>query len=495
LVPWLAEEAPIYDAANLSYTVKLREAKWSDGSEVTSEDVAFTGRIIEDFKVSQYISRWRFIDKIETPDKHTVVFYLKEPMAIFEERTLMTPIIQKKQWAQIIEEVRQKENPEKELLNYKVKNPTGCGPYALKEWRRGSYLFVEKNEHFFGEGQEINGRTLGPFVDGVIFSFYGTTDAAVLALKKGTMDFYWWHISAGYIGDLEKDKNIQLFSNKRSALYYMGFNVRKPPYNDPAFRQAVATMIDPDFIITRILQGHGDKMSSIIPDGNKKWHCSGLPRYGEGLDKASRIKKAYEILSKAGYTWEAPPVTPQGKLQNGKGFLLPNGQPMEKMTILTPPADYDPMRAMCGTVIQEWLRALGMPAFAQPMAFGALMDQVKKRRAFDAFILGYGALSLDPDWLRGFFHSEYDKPGGQNMSGYRNDTFDRLADQSAKAMDLAERQRLVFEMQRILMEDVPYIPLYNPHIIEGVRRGKYKGWVSALEGIGNLWSFCLLGTE
>jgi ABC-type transport system substrate-binding protein len=81
------------------------------------------------------------------------------------------------------------------------------------------------------------------------------------------------------------------------------------------------------------------------------------------------------------------------------------------------------------------------------------------------------------------------------MSGYRNDTFDRLADQSAKAMNLAERQRLVLEMQRILMEDVPYIPLYNPRIIEGVRRGKYKGWVSALEGIGNLWSFCLVGTQ
>jgi ABC-type transport system substrate-binding protein len=50
-VPWLAEELPIYDPATLSYTVKLRPAKWSDGSELTSEDVAFTGNLIKEFKV------------------------------------------------------------------------------------------------------------------------------------------------------------------------------------------------------------------------------------------------------------------------------------------------------------------------------------------------------------------------------------------------------------------------------------------------------------
>ena len=48
-VPWLAEALPVYDAGTLSYTVKLRPAKWSDGSELTSEDVAFTGNLIKEF--------------------------------------------------------------------------------------------------------------------------------------------------------------------------------------------------------------------------------------------------------------------------------------------------------------------------------------------------------------------------------------------------------------------------------------------------------------
>ncbi len=51
LIPWLAEEQPVYDPESLSYTVKIRAAKWSDGSELTSEDVAFTGNLIKEFKI------------------------------------------------------------------------------------------------------------------------------------------------------------------------------------------------------------------------------------------------------------------------------------------------------------------------------------------------------------------------------------------------------------------------------------------------------------
>ena len=78
------------------------------------------------------------------------------------------------------------------------------------------------------------------------------------------------------------------------------------------------------------------------------------------------------------------------------------------------------------------------------------------------------------------------------MSGYANPEFDRLADLSAKTMDRQERRRLIWQMQKIIMRDVPYIPLYNPKLVEGVRKGKFQGWVQMLEGIGNVWTFCTL---
>jgi peptide/nickel transport system substrate-binding protein len=366
----------------------------------------------------------------------------------------------------------------------------GTGPFVLKEWSRGAYLFLEKNRNFFGQGKNLAGYTLGPHIDGIIFKVFGTSDAAIMAIRKGDIDMFWWGIQPGYLQDLEGDKNIQTFTSDRSALYYLGFNVRKNPFNDVHLRQAIATLIDKDFIITRVLQGYGIKMDSIVPPGNVFYHLPGVAKYGEGLDRKERIREAYEILRKAGYSWKVPPVGPQGEVVKGETIHLPDGTPMEDFTILTPPSDYDPHRAMSGMLVQEWLRAAGMPASSKPMAFGSLVQQVKRRHEFDLFILGYGRLSLDPDYLRNFFDSSNDRAGGLNMSGYRNPEFDSIADASSRAMDTGKRKALIWEMQRIIMRDIPYIPLYNPRLIEAVRTDKFQGWVEMLEGIGNTWSFC-----
>jgi len=492
LIPWLAAEQPVFDEKELSYTVKLRPATWSDGTELTSEDVAFTGNFIKEFKVPQDYSKWEFISKIETPDKQTVKFFLTEPQAIFVSRTLTTPIVQKKEWAERIEAAKKTEKPLGTILNEKIGIPVSSGPFLLKEWREGSYLFLEKNPRFFGNGQTISGRQLGPHIDGIIFKVFGTSDAAILALKKGTIDMFWWGVQPGYMEDLRANPDIELFQNEKSSLYYMGFNVRKPPFNDLTLRRAIATLVDEDFIIRRILQGYGVKMHSIVPSGNVFWYCPEVPKYGEGLDREGRIKKAFDILRDAGYTWKVAPVEDSGKVIQGDGIKLPNGQPMENFTILTPPADYDPHRAMCGMMMQEWLRMLGIPASSKPMAFGALLQQVKARHEFDAFVLGYGNLSLDPDYLRNFFLSANDKPNGWNMSGYKNPEFDKIADASAQEMNRDRRQALIWEMQKIVMRDVPYIPLYNPTLIEAVHKGRFTGWVQMLGGIGNLWTFCEL---
>jgi ABC-type transport system substrate-binding protein len=233
-------------------------------------------------------------------------------------------------------------------------------------------------------------------------------------------------------------------------------------------------------------------MDSIIPEGNEFWYNPNLTEYGEGLNREQRIRMAFGKLKEAGYRWIRPPVDETGKVQAAEGLLLPDGSPMGPVTILTPPADYDPHRAISGLLIQQWLRQVGLPAFARPMAFGALLQQVKTRHEFDAFILGYGRLSLDPDYLRIFFHSEFDRERGWNMSGYHNPEFDRIAAASEKTMDMEARRLLILKMQEIIARDVPYLPIYLPREIEAVRTDRFAGWVQMLEGIGNIWSFCQL---
>lgn len=492
LVPWLAESEPVFDPETTSYTIKIRAARWSDGSELTSEDVAFTARLIKDFKIPQFAAKWSFVTRIETLDPRTVRYYLKAPTAVFLSRTLTGPVVPKKEWESVARAAKQFEKPLAALLNHKVSHPVGSGPFMLTQWRRGAYLHLQQNPHFFGRNLTIAGLQLGPHVENLLFKIYGTSDVAILALKKGAIDMFWQGIQPGYLDDLAKDPAIRTISSAKSALYFMGFNLRRGPFNDLALRQAAAALIDRDFILTRVLQGHGQKMFSVVPDENIFWSCPDVDHYCEGLPREERIKRAYDILARNGYTWDAPPVDAAGQVQAASGLRLPNGNLMERFTILTPPADYDPHRAMSGLIIQEWFRELGLPAYARPMSFGALLQQVKERHDFDTFILGYGKLPIDPDYIRSMFYSKFDRPRGWNMSGYRNPEFDRLANASRKVIDPEQRRELIWDMQLLISRDLPYLPIYKPALIEAIREDRFHGWVPMQDGIGNIWSFCRL---
>lgn len=491
-VPWLAADLPEYDAARLTYTVRLRPALWSDGRPLTSADVAFTAKIIREFKLPGLSSRWTNVERIETPDPATVVFHLKKPTATFLSRTLETAIVPEHQWGPLAEAARQTEKPLASLLNIPMTDLIGTGPFTLQQWHEGAYIHLVKNPRYFGTGRTIGGHMLGPYVDGLLFKIFATADVAMLSLRRGDIDFFLQHIQPGYMAVLRSNPAIHIYTSKKSALYYLGLNTRRPPFNDPALRRAVATLVDKDFIITRLLQGKGSKMHSVIPPGNQPWYNPDVPCHGEGLSREERIRAAYTLLTEAGYNWETPPVDTLGRIVPGRGLHGPDGKPMQSFTILTPPADYDPARAISGTIIQEWLRAFGLPAAARPMEFGSLLQQVRTRQDFDAFVLGYGRLSLDPDYMCTFFTAANDKPRGYNMSGYKNKKFDALAALTRTETNPETRRRIVHEMQAILMADVPYIPLYLPDLIEAVRTDRFTGWVPMLDGIANRWSFTQL---
>jgi len=489
LVPWLAAAMPQYDPQAQTYTIKLREAKWSDGSEFTADDVAYTAWLIQAFKIPLFYDLWDTVTKVEVLDPRSVRFTLKGPLATFVSRTLATPIVQRAQWEAIAEKASQADKPLARLRETKIAKPIGTGPFMLSQHQSGVLMHLQSNPHYWGRGQTIAGIQLGPHIQGMLLKVFGTADAAILGLRKGDIDFYWNGILPGYLAELKDNKEITLFHGKKSALYFLGFNLRRPPMNDLAFRQAVATLVDKDFIVDRILQGAGEAMTSVVPEGNTYFHHPKCQAWGQGLTKEQRIKAAYEILKKAGYTWKTPPVDAQGQVQKAELMSGPNDANLEGLTLLTPPSDYDPNRAMAGMMIQEWLKDLGVPVAARPMAFSAMLQQVKSRHDFDLFVLGYGRLNLDPDYLRTFFSSGQDKPGGWNMSGYRNPRYDELANRSEEEMDPAQRRAILREMQMILSQDLPYLPLYNPALVEGVRADRFAGWVEMVDGIGNNWSF------
>jgi ABC-type transport system substrate-binding protein len=514
LVPWLAADQPVYDPSTKTLTFHLREMRWDDGAEFSAEDVVFTAKTIKRFRVPKYFAYWEFVKKIEAPDKRTVRITTGTPTPILYTWTLTTRIVQRRKWEPIIEEAEKELNerldserakgevgeealkaalkePLKMIQTHVVTRPTGLGPFRLKEWKGGNYILLVRNDHYFGQGKTIAGRQLGPFIDGVVFKIYDTLGPATLALKKGEIDFLWKGVSHALMGDLTRGPGIRLERNLDSGYRYLAFNLRKAPMSDPAFRIAVAYLIDKDFIIRRILHNHGERLDTVVPPGISFFFNEKTPAYGKGMDRENRIREAYRILTASGYRWKKPPLDDRGTLRRGAGLTTPDGIPVPSLTILTPPTDYDTELASAAQVIQQWLRHFGIPITRKTMPFARMIQEIRNERDFDMFVLGWRGL-YDPDYLRRFFHSSFKDRKGRNYAGYSNAEFDEMADLQALTMDPLARQRIVLDLQSLLMRDLPYIPLYVPARLEGVRTDRFEGWTKSLGGVGNHWTFCLL---
>ena len=132
---------------------------------------------------------------------------------------------------------------------------------------------------------------MGPFADSAIYSIYGSQDATVLALKKGDIDFMLnpLGLSRGLQEQLEGEDGLTVIENASDGMRYLGFNFRKQPMESKAFRQAVATLIDKEFITSTVLQGVALPMYTTVPEGNQAWYNPDVPLIGKGLSRGERI--------------------------------------------------------------------------------------------------------------------------------------------------------------------------------------------------------------
>ncbi len=493
MVPILAESLPEYDAATTSCIVRLRRGiTWDDGVPFTAADVVFTAKLHLQLKIpSLYYAAWDFIDRVEALDDYTVKFVLKTPRATFFSNTLLPDnyILPRHRWRAVVEDVKFTADPVNNFLEYQPNVPVGLGPFRFVEWRRGSYIKVVSNPKFYGRGLKVKGLEFGPFIDEILYKIYRNTDTAILALKKGDIDYIWWPIQPGYLDELKGHPDIAVTTNPANGWKFLAFHCNREPFNDVNFRRACHWLIDKDFLVERVLQGHGQRADNLVPPVNKFWHNPDVPVIGKGMTKAERWREARAILSNAGYSWVVPPeIREDGTMTPGKELRMPNGKPLKAFSLLTPTADYDPLRAMSGTYIQQWWKEFGIPVTAVPTSVNDILRRADPTGDFDVYILGWIRLPIDPEYLSTLFTSRQAVKDGNNTSCYRNPTYDALAAQADAEMDREARRMIIFRMQEIIMADIPYIPLYAEDVIEAYRKDRFTGWVNEANGIGNPWS-------
>ena len=313
----------------------------------------------------------------------------------------------------------------------------------------------------------------------VEFTLYGDQDAAYLAFQNGEVDFVLnpLGVKRNTFNQLAQVPGIELVQNDPLGMRYFAHNTRLFPGSDKAFRNAVACIVDRDFIIDSVLQGTVKRMDGTISGALKAWAApltGTLAECGE-LDTVGKWEKAISMLQDAGWTaddWGShegndtranPPV----------GIKGPNGEvPPADMLIYAPGPGYDPLRNTFSLFIADYIRQLGFDVTARPTGFSVIVDTVfgaDNCENFYFYMLGW-SVSIYPDFAVTGFHSRNDScQGGFNTPGYNNPEFDAVADAFEAAKTVDEAIGLSNQMEAILYEDLPYLVLFNPPVLEVFR--------------------------
>ncbi|MFN2298854.1 MAG: ABC transporter substrate-binding protein [Anaerolineales bacterium] len=537
-------------------TVKIREGiQWSDGGELTAHDVAFTLNTALRFGLAGgNWSVWAdgdFLRSVEARDDYTVkfVYGAKPGMARHEWGTLQVSIACEAFWAPLVEEAarelegltppeagdtdtrwdsyraRQAEAAEQLFAIPDTNEPT-AGAFTFSGEEPGSFIEMKANPRFFFSGTTFTGYadgayseskpkgydftaygtpegektfeyTGGPFVDKAAFTIYSDLNAAVLALQNGEIDILLnpQGLPSGLAESVENDPNLNVIKNESAAFRFLAFNTRRDPMGDSAFRQAVATLIDREFLTDTILQGSAYPVYSFVPEANADWYKADLPRWGFHADgtamtREERLNKAVEILVAGGFSWsdDRTPFwdTENGVPATGGTLVLPGGEEMPELELLSLSFGYDPLRATFAIWTAQWLNEVGIPVRVRQLGFTALISRTIMEQDFDMFLLGSQA-GLFPSYLGDFWHSKESVKGGRNAGGYSNRAFDQLADQLLTCETYAECRPIADQIQVLIATAVPWIPLFDTGIYEVYNQQLSFPYTQTLGGLQYLY--------
>ena len=168
------------------------------------------------------------------------------------------------------------------------------------------------------------------------------------------------------------------------------------------------------------------------------------------------------------------------------------GKPVEKRSIITSTAQFDPARPEMAKLCAQAAKTIGWEVEANPIDYNEGVQKVMMQHEYDMWILSLAGSPnrIDPNiFIHGMHYSGEYRRGGFNWMGYKSDKVDPLALGQSKQMDLEARRKTVLEAQQLVFDDQPGTVLAYPQITQAYRSDKLKGLVPMLgEGIGGFWS-------
>jgi peptide/nickel transport system substrate-binding protein len=423
LVPQLAT-AWEQSADGKTLTFKLRpNVKWHDGAPFTSADVQFSFMEILKKVHSRGKATYLYLTAVDTPDPLTAVFRFSEPSP-YVMRALAgveSPLMPK--------HVYEGSDPMKNPANVK---PIGTGPFKFKEWVRGNYIMLERNPDYWDAGK--------PYLDALIFRIIPDGAARAVALESGAVQYGTQYVvplnDVARLGKLPHLSVTTAGYEYNTSVSYMEFNLRRPYLQDRRVRQAIAHAVNKDFLVKNVWFGFATNATSPITDKQADFHSGAGPQYPYDL------KKAEALLDEAGYKKDA----------NGVRFRLvidcaPSGE----------------MFRQTGEVLRQSLARIGIPAEIRVQDNPSYLRRVWTDNDYDLNIMSASNIADPVIGIQRFYWSKSIQKGVSysNGSGYDNPEMDRILMAAQIENNPATRRKLYEDMQKLVMTDLPNLPLVN----------------------------------
>jgi len=417
--PSLAEGWEISDDG-LSYMFVLRDGvTFHDGTPLKASDVKFTfERLVDPATASTSASELASMKRIEVNDDRTVVITLTAPDAAFLT-TLAQPALV------IYSEafVRANNNDISQVA-------MGTGPFKFVEYVPNTRIVLEKNPDYWEEGL--------PYLDGIEMTIAADDTSRTAAIVSGAVDFI-EYVPLRDVDSLQQDPNLALAGETNNNIRFIGFNLTKEPFDDPLVRQAIAAVVDREAMLGPTVFGHGTPVEALFP----ATFWAALPEEAQPPD----IERAKALMEEAGHA---------------DGFS----------TTITSWSQYS-FLSNAAVVLQEQLRQIGIEAELNLVENATMFDQVySDNRTFDIAVTGESAF-VDPNTL---ILPNFKTGESSNFTSYSNEDVDALIEQGIATTDQEERTTIYQELQKILLEDLPWINLFVANQYEAMK-ANVKGYV------------------
>jgi len=429
------------------WTCTIRDdVKWSDGTPMTSKDIAFTYEFVMDKSSPLYRSYFSQNPTFETPDDHTLIW--KSPEPTFYP---MTPpwvyIVPEHIWSQF------EDADLKEVKAFENVPSVTTGPFYLSEVNSGQDWTLEKNPYYWGDE---------PNFDQIRYQHFTNQDAMVQALKNGDIDAA-AYLEPSLLPALENDPNITVQRDVSDWWLNLAFNFGgQGPDADPLpalqskdVRTAIAMAIDKQGIIDKAYNGAGVPGESIVRLASPTWH--------------------YDVPDE-----DVIPYDPDA----ANALLDEAGYPMDSDGVRTDPQTGEPLRmripvsqgtsgaVIAGQLIVGYLEEIGIEVELLPVTDGKMYDYWEAGN-FDAYIW-YWTGDPDPNYQLSVFTT--DECLSLSDGCWSNTEYDAMFEEQQTMMDQDKREQVVHDMQALIYEESPEIALAYPNNIEAYRNDRVGNW-------------------